>query len=101
MLLIVHLILGFRIIREIDYYREDPMIQRLLLSYAFSSPGCTEHSPAVVAASVAISYGNTGIQGTVYLFRLIHILSPESKYIYCPRKAHSYFKEQEPDLAWF
>ncbi len=30
LLLIVHLILGFRRIREIDYYREDPMILRLM-----------------------------------------------------------------------
>ena len=30
MLLIVHMILGFRRIREIDYYREDPMILRLM-----------------------------------------------------------------------
>ncbi|WP_320045064.1 IS1380 family transposase [uncultured Desulfobacter sp.] len=31
LLLIVHLILGFRRIREIDYYREDPMILRLMV----------------------------------------------------------------------
>ena len=30
LLLIVHLTLGFRRIREIDYYREDPMILRLM-----------------------------------------------------------------------
>lgn len=30
MLLIVHLILGFRRLREIDYYRDDPMVLRLM-----------------------------------------------------------------------
>lgn len=30
LLLIVHLVLGFRRIREIDYYREDPLILRLM-----------------------------------------------------------------------
>ena len=30
MLLVVHLILGFRRLREIDYYRDDPLVLRLL-----------------------------------------------------------------------
>ncbi len=30
MLLIVHLLLGFRRLREMDYYRDDPMVLRLL-----------------------------------------------------------------------
>lgn len=30
LLLIVHLILGFRRLREVDYYREDPMVLRLM-----------------------------------------------------------------------
>jgi len=30
LLLIVHLLLGFRRLREVDYYRDDPMVQRLL-----------------------------------------------------------------------
>ena len=30
MLLIVHLILGFRRLREIDYYRDDPLVLRLI-----------------------------------------------------------------------
>ena len=30
LLLIVHLLLGFRRLREVDYYREDPMVLRLL-----------------------------------------------------------------------
>ena len=31
MLLVVHLILGFRRLREIDYYRDDPLVLRLIL----------------------------------------------------------------------
>ena len=30
LLLIVHLLLGFRRLREVDYYRDDPMVLRLL-----------------------------------------------------------------------
>jgi hypothetical protein len=30
MLLIVHLLLGFRRLREIDYYRDDPIVLRLM-----------------------------------------------------------------------
>jgi len=30
LLLIVHLLLGFRRLREVDYYRDDPLVQRLL-----------------------------------------------------------------------
>ena len=30
LLLIVHLLLGFRRLREIDYYRDDPLVLRLL-----------------------------------------------------------------------
>ncbi len=30
MLLVVHLILGFRRLREIDYYRDDPLVLRLM-----------------------------------------------------------------------
>ena len=29
LLLIVHLLLGFRRLREVDYYRDDPMVHRL------------------------------------------------------------------------
>jgi hypothetical protein len=30
LLLIVHLLLGFRRLRDVDYYRDDPLVQRLL-----------------------------------------------------------------------
>ena len=30
LLLIVHLLLGFRRLREVDYYRDDPLVLRLL-----------------------------------------------------------------------
>ena len=30
LLLIVHLLLGFRRLRDVDYYRDDPVVQRLL-----------------------------------------------------------------------
>ena len=30
MLIIVHLLLGFRRLREVDYYREDPLVLRLM-----------------------------------------------------------------------
>ena len=30
LLLIVHLLIGYRRLREIDYYRDDPMVKRLL-----------------------------------------------------------------------
>ena len=30
LLLIVHLLLGFRHLRDVDYYRDDPLVQRLL-----------------------------------------------------------------------
>ena len=30
LLLIVHLLLGFRRLRDVDYYRDDPLVRRLL-----------------------------------------------------------------------
>ena len=30
LLLIVHLLIGFRLLREVDYYRDDPIVLRLL-----------------------------------------------------------------------
>jgi hypothetical protein len=30
LLLIVHLLIGYRRLREMDYYRDDPMVKRLL-----------------------------------------------------------------------
>ena len=52
LLLIVHFLLGFRRLREIDYYRDDPLVLRLLglrkiadvstVSRAFSQMQCEE-----------------------------------------------------------
>ena len=30
LVLIVHLLLGFRRLRDVDYYRDDPLVQRLI-----------------------------------------------------------------------
>ena len=38
MLLIVHLLLGFRRLREIDYYRDDPLVLRLMGFHHLPSP---------------------------------------------------------------
>jgi hypothetical protein len=42
LLLIVHLLLGFRRLRELDYYRDDPIVLRLM---GLQTSRCCHHQP--------------------------------------------------------